>query len=284
MTLPSVIQIDEFESSPFFELLQKGPGTYRQLGEIRGNSILSSVFIESIDPGATLQVNYFDTTTGATVGERYDLTAHDPIPGTTPPLTTFRILVPRIHRRVACEVVITGGQVRFSVYCTVVSAFATDLDKALIREGDTFVQTDNRAMPAGVLDDSDGKLYFLRGKAGVLTIEQDFGVPAPLRTSPSLVTTPGSTVDIITSTVPVGKTWRLRSLVGACRAHGYYEVWVGSTRVSRLNSGPATENPRFPFDPYDQAIAGDQVKVKYTQSHGPAVDLSAVLFVTESDA
>lgn len=290
MALPSAVILSEYASGVLFELANppdipiRGPGTYKQIAEIRGNSILSSVFIRAIDPGATLKINYYDTTTGATVGERFELTGHDLITDSTPPLTTFRVLVTRIHHRVAAEAIVTGGNVDFSLYATTVSSSASDLDNALIRDGDTFVQTINKALPTAVLDDSDGKLYFLRGKEGKLTIEQDFGTPNPLRSDPSEQTVPSATTTIITAPVPIGKVWRLRRLEAQCRAWGYFEVFVDGLRVAKSNSGPASENPKFLFDPYDLADAGDVIEVKYTQSFGPAMDVSAVLFTTEADA
>lgn len=289
MALPSVVQLNEYASGDLFQLagddqVLRGAGTYTQVAEIVGNSILSSVFIRAISAGATLKINYYDTTTGSQDGERFELLGHDLITDSTPALTTFRILVTRIHHRVVAEAIVTGGTVDFSLYATTVSSSASDLDQALIRDGDTFQQTINKALPAATLDDSDGKLYFLRSKQGVLTIEQDFGTPTPLRSDPSEQTVPSSTITLITASVPVGKTWRIRRLECQCRAFGFFEVFVDSLRIAKVNSDAACQNGNFIFDPYDVAIAGEVIEVKYTETHGPAVDVSAVLFTTEQDA
>ena len=59
MTLPRVVQLVEYQSGELFELdpttlgTPRVPGIYVQVGETVGNSILSSVFVEAIDPGAT---------------------------------------------------------------------------------------------------------------------------------------------------------------------------------------------------------------------------------------
>ena len=51
MTLGTIL--NEFESLPPLELAVRGPGTYGDVNQIVGNSILSSVFVKSISAGAT---------------------------------------------------------------------------------------------------------------------------------------------------------------------------------------------------------------------------------------
>jgi len=169
MGLPTVIILDEFQSSPYFRLEELGPGIYSQISEIRGNSILSSIFVESCDPGATLQVNYYDTTTGASSGERYDLAQHDLITDADVG-GTFRILVGKIHRRVVAEVIITGGNIKFSVYATAVTSTASDIDSALIRDGEDYTDPEDQAMPVAYLDEATQQLFFVRGKDGAIRV------------------------------------------------------------------------------------------------------------------
>lgn len=159
MALPTVVQLDQFQSSAYMELELRASGTYRQVSEIKGNSILSSVFVESIDPGATVQVNYFDTTLGASVGERYDLDSHTLIDDTSAG-ETFRLLVGRIHRRVVCEVIVTGGSAKFSVYATVVGDFPLDFGQAKLDAQSANLSEDKGVVVAGY-DDADGKFYLI---------------------------------------------------------------------------------------------------------------------------
>jgi hypothetical protein len=290
LALPSVVQLNEYASGELFELANppvlavRGPGTYKQVAEIRGNSLLSSVFIRSIDPGATLKINYYDTTTGATFNERFELTGHDLIDDSVAPLTTFRILVTKIHHRIVAEAVVMGGNVDFSLYATTVSSTASDLDAALIRDEDVFNQPTNKAIPVATLDESDGKLYFLRSKAGVLTIEQNFGLPFYLKSTDAKQTLPNSNLVLVSGVVPVSKVWRLRRLEAQCRAYGYFEIFIDSTRIARSNSSPVSDNPFFHFDPFVEATAGETVTIQYTQSYGPSLDVSAFLFATEENA
>lgn len=184
MALPGIIALDEFQSSPYFERETLGPGTYEQLSEIRGNSILSSIYVQAIDPGATLQVNYYDTTTGAGLGERYDLAAHDLVTDVDVG-GTFRILVGRIHRRVVCEVIITGGNVTFSVYATAVTSTASDIDSALIREGEDYTDPEDKAIPIAYLDESTDQLFFVKGENGAIKVTGTVTALAGGKSSPT---------------------------------------------------------------------------------------------------
>jgi hypothetical protein len=167
--LPSVVSLNEFQSSPYFLLQELGPGTYEQVSEIRGNSILSSIFVESIDAGATLQVNYYDTTTGAAVGERFDIGSHDLVTDGDVG-QTIRALFGRIHRRVVAEVIITGGNIKFSLYATAVTSTASDIDSALIRDGEDYTDPEDKAIPVAYLDEATQKLFFVRGENGALKV------------------------------------------------------------------------------------------------------------------
>jgi hypothetical protein len=182
MGLPSVVILSEFQSSPYFLLEERAAGTYKQISEIRGNSILSSIFVKAIDPGVSIQVNYYDTTTGAGLGERYELKPHNLVTDADAG-KTFRIIVSEIHRRVVSEVIVTGGNATFSVYATAVTATDSNIDSALIREGQDYSDPENKAMPAAYLDETTNKLFFLHGKDGALIVTGD--VNADRKNNPS---------------------------------------------------------------------------------------------------
>jgi hypothetical protein len=183
-TLPTIVSLNEFQSSPYFLLQELGPGTYEQVSEIRGNSILSSIFVESIDTGATLQVNYYDTTTGAAVGERFDIGSHDLVDDTAEG-KTFRALFGRIHRRVVAEVIITGGNVKFSLYATAVTSTASDIDSALIRDGEDYTDPEDKAIPVAYLDEETGQLFFVRGENGAIKVTGTVTALAGGKTTPN---------------------------------------------------------------------------------------------------
>jgi hypothetical protein len=123
----TVINLDQFETSELLEFATRSDGTYKAQMMIRGNSILSSVFVKSVSPGATLKVNYFDTTSGTEqLSERFDLNGHALITDADVG-KTFRIVVSRIHNKPIIEAVVTGGTIEFGVYVTVVSDFPSEL-------------------------------------------------------------------------------------------------------------------------------------------------------------
>lgn len=132
-----VIQLDAFQSDAWLKLETRGPGVYIQIGEVMAGAMLSSVFVESMDAGASLKVNYFDATTGASVGERFDLKSHDLItaPGND------RIMVVRHHNRLGCEAIVTGGNVKFSVYGTALPAADISEAMSVNSDGETVIRT-----------------------------------------------------------------------------------------------------------------------------------------------
>jgi hypothetical protein len=136
MSDDTTIILGEFNSAPLFTLRPRSSQTYQRIIEVKGNSLLSSVYVKSIDPGTTIQVNYFDTTTGASFGERFDLDSHDLVDDTAAG-ETFRIVVTRVHRRVVCEMIITGGSAEVSVFATVISSFMASTAQEITGEVST---------------------------------------------------------------------------------------------------------------------------------------------------
>lgn len=280
MVLPSVVQLDEFASGELFERLTRGAGTYVQPAEIQGNSILSSVFVESISPGASLKINYYDTTTGAQVGERFDLDGHAVVPDSTAPLTTLRILVTRIHHRVIAEAIVTGGTVKFSLYATVVSSTASDLDQALVSDGQPVDFVNDKGMPVMCLDRDTNTFDFLScGPSGLLINEGN-----PLNFTDKVPTTPGTSQDLIDETVPIGKVWKIRKARLSTRAYAYFDIYIDALRIGSGFLGAQENNVNFKFENFVLATAGQAVKISFLQSNGPILDVSANLMVTEENA
>jgi hypothetical protein len=130
--------------------------------EIQGNSILSSVYIKSIDPGATLQVKYFDVTTGTVAGgERFDLEEHRTFTDADAGLTN-RVTITRIHNKPHCEVIVSGGNVEFGIYITVVASFASDLDAALVLDGEAYRDEATKGIPLACYDEANDEMVLVR--------------------------------------------------------------------------------------------------------------------------
>ena len=217
--------MNEFQS---FELVPLGTysvDTYERKLELKGNSLISSVFVKSMAVGSTVKVRYWDTSVGTNYNERYDLNEHITI---TPAMLgpngfTHRITVTKIHNKPVVEVIVTGGAVEFGVYGTMVSSFATDLDEALRYEGDTVDLTRDKGLAPIIYDEATGTWKFVRGNNGVQIVQVYSGDPVHLQGAGTTVASVWTSY--ISSTVPVGKSRRLYSV----RVHTSMECEVRIT-------------------------------------------------------
>ena len=89
-----ILRFGQYESKAIVPLATRDPGVYEQKLAIAGNSLLSSVFVQSVGIGASVTVEYFDFSTGFDVGEEYNLGSHDPVSSSA---TTNRILISNLH-------------------------------------------------------------------------------------------------------------------------------------------------------------------------------------------
>lgn len=117
--IPDTVTLQEGKSSLLFVLGSRVAGTFTQPLETQGRDLISSVYVKSSDPGMSVKVNYFDTSSGTNQGERYDLSSHNALTDANVG-DTDRITVTKIHHKPICEVVVTGaGSIEFGVYVTV---------------------------------------------------------------------------------------------------------------------------------------------------------------------
>lgn len=135
---------------------------------VEGNSLLSSVFYKS--GSGTVLVEYYDTTTGEGFGEEYELGAHAPVSA----FGTNRVLFTRLHNKPVARITVTGGSVEFGVYITVVASFASELDSALIFDGQTADLLRDKGLVAGTYDDITGEFKLLRSTNGRLLVDATF--------------------------------------------------------------------------------------------------------------
>ncbi len=159
--------LHEYESDSVLPLVSRSPGVYEQELLIRGNSLLATVFVDGADPGATVKVEWWDATTGKDLGEEFILGEHDVLTSGG----VSRKTITRIHDKPTLRATVAGGNATFSVYVTVVSAFASDLDSAL-KLHDTAVQVSrDKGIPIAAWDTSDDNWKFLRTKNGRLQVD-----------------------------------------------------------------------------------------------------------------
>lgn len=227
----------------------RAAGPYSFPVELRGNALISTVFVEDI-AGATITATWKDH--NPLTSTLFTVDAHAPI---TANGYHRKFIAQATHGVSVLEITVAGGSPKFGVFIT-----ANQL-------------VGNFPSPDSV-QTVDGTVNAI--------IAQD-GIPLGLQSGQDL-TTPAGEVVLISTVVAPTKVLRLLRLEGQCRAWGYFTVWVDAVRVARANSGPSSENPFFVFEPYDVATAGQAVEVRYTQSYGPQLDVSATLFTLLDDA
>ena len=111
-----ILRLSSFDSKAIVPLSSRVDGVYVQKLAIAGNDLLSSVFVESLDSGASVLVEYFDYGVGSDAGENFPLQAHDAV---STAVTTNRKRIVNIHDKPYVRCTVTGGTVRFGVYVTV---------------------------------------------------------------------------------------------------------------------------------------------------------------------
>jgi hypothetical protein len=274
--------LNEFQTQILLPLEARGAGVITRELLIEGNSLLSSVFIAAADPGASVEVKYFDYTTGAITAERFDLESHRVL--TTADVgDTNRITVARIHNKPVVEATVVGGSVTFGVYATVVSSFVTDLDQALQLDGATADVLVDKGMPFMCYDEDQNKFFFVRCVDGTIPVsESEAG--DPVFEDAQSVTTPGIEQTLISTTVPALKLRKLKKVIVTCRQPGKYKIDDGSVIIGSGRTGAANLDSEFKWEPRRDITAGTTLNVKFTaDSASPASDVEAYLMASDLD-
>lgn len=106
---------------------------------------------------------------------------------------------------------------------------------------------------------------------------------APNVLSVETLTTPASTISLIDTTIPVGMAWRICAAHVLTRSWGRFTLKVNGNLIGAGLTGPDQgSTPKWEAAPYLSAIAGDRIKVDFTQSNGTyQTDISAFLYYME---
>lgn len=101
------------------------------------------------------------------------------------------------------------------------------------------------------------------------TVETDFVGPALVLDSGVVATTPGTPQTIISETVPVGETWRLRRYRFVSRAYATFRATIDGTEFESGKTSPT--NPDLGDNILIWAIAteGQVIEVEFDQPTGP---------------
>ncbi len=291
MAVPKLIQLTEFGSNELFQVTELigtvrtditlSPGVHLSPNlNITGNSLLSSLFIKSIDAGTTVDARYFDTSSGTGQGEKFQLQAHATLDDTSAGVTN-RVTVTRIHNKPFAEITVTGGDVVLGLYVTVVSSFATDLDAALQFDDSIADLTRDKGIPMMCYDEVQNKHFIIRCEDGVIPVGIS-EVGDPIHLVFTGVTTPGIQQTLIDTTVPALKTRKLTQVTVRCRAHARYTIESNSSIIGSGRTGPAGTDSVINYTPRESVLTGDDIKVKFTAiSATPVVDVEAYLMASD---
>jgi hypothetical protein len=258
-----------------------GTGTHIQQVAPYGNAILSTVWAKALDVGASLEVKWFDLGPGdgSFPGERIYLGSHTTI---TTNDTSDRRIVPRLHNKAFCEVIITGGDVTFGIYASAVADFP---QTAPYLDGQVAVLASDGGNAFAIYNPVDGKFYLARGPDGSLNVNLTGGTLQETDVNPVCfrfrgVTTPNISQVLISETVPVDTLWKLRSCKIISRCYGEFIFKLNSDIIGEGKCSQAESNPTHVLTPYFKANAADIVKVEFIQNYGAQMDLAAYLQLT----
>jgi len=174
-------QFKQGDSLDVIPLGLRMPGEYLAKIDSRDVTLLSTLYIRSIDPGATITAQYFDFTTGGDLGEETLVGSHvQPIAG-----ATDRILLSNAHNKPFLRVIVAGGNVDFSIYGTALNNAG---DASIVRENDAALLGVDFANAIAGLDEAGTKWKVVRvGADGSLLVKNSVS---------------GTTVPFISTTTP----------------------------------------------------------------------------------
>lgn len=269
---------DSFEILP---LATYTAGTKLIKIDFQGNSLLSTLFVKSITSG-TVEVNYFDfTTSGGDTTERYDLQGHTtPTPGILPD----RILVTQLHNKAVAEVILTGTA-EIGVYGTIVDFSASDLDSALVKEGQIVNLLIDKGIISAYYNPTSGTYNFGRiDDDGNICVKNTPGISGnSMYWDFSGTSTPGTQQTIVTFTVGGGITRYLRRWTASCNWPGIFTLERSGSILSSGRSGPGQYTVGFDYAESPRAIlATETLDVKFlAPSYAPATDVNFHLVTTD---
>jgi hypothetical protein len=281
MSPETLFRLELYNSIHVFSMQTLGTGTHIQQVAPYGNAILSTVWAKALDVGASLEVKWFDLGPGdgSFPGERIYLGSHTTI---TTNDTSDRRIVPRLHNKAFCEVIITGGDVTFGIYASAVADFP---QTAPYLDGQVAVLASDGGNAFAIYNPVDGKFYLARGPDGSLNVNLTGGTLQETDVNPVCfrfrgVTTPNISQVLISETVPVDTLWKLRSCKIISRCYGEFIFKLNSDIIGEGKCSQAESNPTHVLTPYFKANAADIVKVEFIQNYGAQMDLAAYLQLT----
>lgn len=275
------VRLDLYDSLALLKLAARDPGQYEVKLGVRGNSILSTLFVSDGDPSQLL-IQYLDSGVGEEAGEATLVGQHR----TATLLQSDKIIVTLMHNKPRLVVTVSGSApVTFGVYATVVSQFASDTDSALVRDAEPVGDiTTRNGFVFATYDPSQQKFFFLRANNGALSVDVEGGGVGKVLFDDGILDDVDEDTEIIvlSRAVPAGKTWRVRTADVACSGMGTWKIYLNGAVIGGGATGNGTDHDTYLMPLFVTALALSTVEIRYTYTYGPAdMPIEAFIGVTE---
>lgn len=279
----------EFNNETVFILESRPAGEYISNMLIKGNSILSTLTVTQLDPGTTVQVDYIENTSqqAADAGQSILLDEHTTVDGTSVLPFVNKITVTRIHSTPKVRVTITGGSATLEVHTTVVASFASDLDAALVFEGDTYVVDRTKAIPIAGYDHETGLMNFVHVDDGVLQVSSSDEVIDRRLYNESIALTPSPTyTEHINYEVPTGKQFKWLGGFGSGNNGGKWRVTIDGVTYLVMRNAYDQPNVELHHSRGILLSAGQilVVEVRNTNQYNTSGDYESAIYGIEETA
>lgn len=259
--MTKVCTLNPYDSLNIFKEIDRAAGSVERFINLKGNSLLSTVRIDRLDSG-TVKIDYYEII--STDSEKLLKTVSYSTPG------TFEFWTLPFHT-----------QIRVAVTTTDTSSFVLKItcrtDGEVLRssafDGAPFDIADNKGLPIMCLDEDLSQVFFLRCKEGVL-VSDPINSGGPLFIDGEALTTPGSQQTLVTSVVPVGKTYILSKIhiSGSLGGKWIADIDSGIIGAGRIASG--SPDSTLEFIPRRKVLATETLRLRFRAKPGPASDVN----------
>jgi len=282
MSAQRLTRLNLYESMPVIPVQLFNAGTETAQISSYGNSLLATLWVKSIEAGASVLVRWYDIGPGSGdyPGERIYIAQHAIVATDD---TSDRRLVPGIHNKVWVEVIVTGGSATLGVYATSVSSFP---QQSPFKDEDVANLSNDTGNPSVLLDRDLGKYFLATGKEGATNVNIVGGsIAAEIAGDPKIFSfktvTDGTLQTLISQTVPANKLWKLRKVDICSRCYGEFYLVANNVIIGEGKTSPLSENCSFLLAPYMKLEENLTVEVDFKMNYGPQLDVSAYLHLTE---
>lgn len=255
----------------------RAPGEYLiKVENTRGQSMVSTLFVQAKEASATVTVDFLDFTTGGDVGEETLIGSHkEPAVG-----QTDRILISNLHNKPFIRVTVANDNATFSLYGTAVN---NAIDATVVKDGEAGNTSVNFGQGMAAYDPINGIWKLLQtdvsGNLKVTGSFDLFGTPdVPFNVEFNGDTTPGVEQTIITSVVPALTTRVLTSLRISTNQSGTYRILADAVKIGGGRLNPSKTESEFLWAPGREIAAGVTIRVRFeTYAGRPISDLECYL-------